>query len=302
MKTATLPAETVTLTQIRRSLPSLIADLVKARLTFLVLVTTLVGFCMGWGRGPVDYWLLLNCMLGTAFSAAGAAALNQLIEREADARMRRTRNRPLPTGEMNAPTAGAIGISALILGFALLWVQVNPLAAGIALATTVSYLAFYTPLKKLSSLNTLVGAIPGALPPVIGYAAATNRLDAVALTLFTILFLWQLPHFLAISWLYREDYLQGGFVMISGRDASGQETAWKAIAYTVLLIGSTALPYVLGINHLFSLVGSLALGLAFLICAFLFQRERTATTARRLFIASIIYLPILLGLLVFTRR
>ncbi len=299
-----LPADpdAAAVAQTRRSMAALISDLVKARLTFLVLVTTLVGFCMGLGRGPVNYWLLLNCMLGTALSAAGAAALNQLIERDADARMRRTRTRPLPTGEMTPQTAAVIGILGSVIGVGLLWVAVNPLAAWVSIATIFSYVALYTPLKKISSLNTLVGAIPGALPPVIGYAATANRLDAVAVTLFVILFLWQLPHFLAISWLYREDYLQGGFIMISGRDISGRETAWKACAYTVLLIASTTLPWFLKINNVVSLVGVLVLGLCFLYCAFRFQWARNATTARRLFFASIIYLPILLGLLVFTRR
>ena len=277
-------------------------DLVKARLTFLVLVTTLVGFCMGLTHDSVNYALLFNCLFGTALSAAGAAALNQLIESEADARMRRTRTRPLPTGEMTSQTAAWIGLTACVIGVTWLWLAVNPLTAWVSLATILSYIALYTPLKKISSLNTLVGAIPGALPPVIGYAATANRLDSIALVLFTILFLWQLPHFLAISWLYREDYLQGGFVMISARDASGRETAWKALAYTVLLIAATTLPYFLRINNVISLIGALMLGIGFLYCAFRFQLERNAANARRLFFASIIYLPILLGLLVFTRR
>ena len=303
MKAAAIPAdsEAANPAVARRSVPALISDLVKARLTFLVLVTTLVGFCMGLQDGPVDYWLLFNCMFGTALSAAGAAALNQLIERHADAKMERTRTRPLPTGEMSAPAAATIGVVGSLLGVGLLWLKVTPLAAWVSVATIVSYIAFYTPLKKVSSLNTIVGAIPGALPPVIGYAATANRIDLIAWTLFLILFLWQLPHFLAISWLYREDYLRGGFVMISGRDATGKETAWKAIVYTLLLIGSTVLPYVLGINNVVFLAGAVLLGLAFLYCAIRFQFERNASTARRLFFASIIYLPILLGLLVFTR-
>ncbi|MEO7934469.1 MAG: heme o synthase [Chthoniobacterales bacterium] len=297
-----LPADPEAAALARRSLAALLSDLVKARLTFLVLVTTLVGFCMGLGRGPVNYWLLLNCMFGTALSAAGAAALNQFIEREADAKMHRTRTRPLPTGEMTPQAAAVIGLLGCAIGVAWLWITVNPLSAEVAIATILSYIVIYTPLKKISSLNTLIGAIPGALPPVIGYAATANRLDAVAITLFVILFLWQLPHFLAISWLYREDYLQGGFVMISGRDASGHETAWKALAYTLLLIASTTLPWFLKINNVISLAGAIALGLGFLYCAFRFQLERNAANARRLFFASIIYLPILLGLLVFTRR
>ncbi len=304
MKAAALPADTETVAVIssRRSFSALLADLVKARLTFLVLVTTLVGFCMGLGNEAVNYWLLFSCMLGTALSAAGAAALNQLIERDADAKMRRTRSRPLPTGEMSAPSAALIGVAACLSGVALLWLAVNPLTAWVSIATILSYIALYTPLKKISSLNTLVGAIPGALPPVIGYAASAGRLDRVALVLFAILFLWQLPHFLAISWLYREDYLQGGFVMISGRDSSGRETAWKALAYTVLLVAATLLPWFLKINNAISLVGASLLGLAFLACAVRFSSERNAASARRLFFASIIYLPILLGLLVFTRR
>ncbi len=302
MKAAALPAESAQTIPAQRAFAALLMDLVKARLTFLVLVTTLVGFCMGLTRDSVSYALLFHCLFGTALSAAGAAALNQLIEREADAKMRRTRTRPLPTGEMTSQTAGAIGLAFSAVGVTWLWLAVNPLAAWVSIATILSYIALYTPLKKISSLNTLVGAIPGALPPVIGYAATANRLDSVALVLFTILFLWQLPHFLAISWLYREDYLQGGFVMISGRDDSGRETAWKALAYTVLLIASTTLPYFLQINNAISLIGALILGMGFLYCAFRFQLERNAVNARRLFFASIIYLPILLGLLVFTRR
>ena len=286
----------------RRSLGAILADLIKARLTFLVLVTTLVGFVLGLESGPFSYWLLFYCMIGTALCASGAAALNQWMERTADARMDRTKDRPLPTGELKPAQAAALGVISCVFGVSLLFWFTTPLATGAALATILSYLVFYTPLKKISTLNTLVGAVPGALPPVIGYAASANRLDLPIVVLFSILFLWQLPHFLAISWLYREDYLRGGFRMVSGNDISGNETAIKAIVYTILLIVASILPWALGFHSLTSLFGALFLGLGFLYYAILFLKKRTLPNARRLFFASIIYLPILLGLLVFTKR
>lgn len=286
----------------RRSASVILADLVKARLTFLVLVTTLVGFVLGLDRQPLSWALLFFCMFGTALCAAGSAALNQWMERTPDSHMNRTKDRPLPSGELKPTQAALIGIASCLAGLATLAIFTNPLATTMAFATIVSYLVIYTPLKKISTLNTLVGAIPGALPPVIGYAASANRLDWQIAVLFSILFLWQLPHFLAISWLYREDYLRGGFKMVSGNDLSGSETAIKAIVYTLGLIAVSILPWLLGYHSVISLVGALTLGFFFLGYAVRFFQKRTAPAARQLFFVSIIYLPILLGLLVFTKR
>lgn len=277
-------------------------ELVKARLTALVLITTLVGFQMGTGSEPENYLTLIACMFGTALCAAGAAALNQLLEREADAKMIRTKTRPLPAGELQPSHAFWIGVLLAIGGVVLLALTVNKAATALAAATILLYVLIYTPLKKISTVNTLVGAIPGALPPMIGYVAASDRFDVVAGILFAILFLWQIPHFLAISWMYKEDYVRGGFVMLSGRDQSGIAVASRAFIYTLALVGVTLLPNMLGINNLWFATGAVILGAAFALLAWRFLQKRDVPSARALFFVSITYLPLLLGLMVFTRR
>ena len=278
-----------------------LAELVKARLTFLVLITTAVGFYAGW-RGPMDFVALLHAVIGTALAAAGAAALNQWWEYRYDALMVRTRMRPIPAGRMS-PREGLIAGTLLGVGGVIyLAVAVNLISAILAALTIAIYLFAYTPLKRISITNTLVGAIPGALPPLIGWAAARNDLALPAWTLFAILFFWQLPHFFAIGWMYREDYVRAGFVMLSGQDLEGARTGRQSVFFTVLLLVASVTPVWFGIARLNYLPVALLLGMTFLALAFRFQTRRTLSAARHLFLASIIYLPLLLGALVLTKR
>jgi protoheme IX farnesyltransferase len=281
-------------------LSSILSELFKARLTFLVLLTTLVGFYLG-SSEPLDFVLLTHTLGGTAFLAAGASALNQLMEREYDARMRRTQGRPLPAGHLTPDAVLLIGVGLAVAGLAWLSWGVNLLAAVIGAATVASYLFVYTPLKRLTVLNTIVGAVPGALPPLIGWAAATGELGAQGWALFAIVFFWQLPHFMAISWLYREEYSRAGFRMLSGQDPDGRRTAASAIRNTIGLVAISLFPFVQRTSGVVYLVVAAVIGFIFLGCAIQFARSLTAQSARRLFFASILYLPLLLGALVFDK-
>jgi len=278
-----------------------LAQLVKARLTFLVLVTTAVGFYAGW-QGTMDFVALMHAVLGTALAAAGAAALNQWWEHKFDAIMVRTQMRPIPSGRMLPREGLIVGAVLSVGGVIYLAVAVNFIGAILAAATIGIYLFAYTPLKRITTANTLVGAIPGALPPLIGWAAARNDLALPAWTLFAILFFWQLPHFFAIGWVYREDYARAGFVMLSGRDLEGARTGRQSIFFTVLLLVASVSPVWFGIVSLLYLPIALSLGGLFLGLAFRFQTQRSLPTARQLFLGSIIYLPLLLGALVLTKR
>ena len=273
------------------------SELIKARLTLLVLLTTLVGYYLG-SDSPVEYLRMLHTLFGTALVAAGAAALNQLIEREHDARMRRTENRPLPSRRITPNSVLLLGVLLSVTGLAWLLFTVNALTAFLGAVTLASYLFVYTPLKRLTVLNTAVGAIPGALPPLMGWTAATNTVSAPGWALFAILFFWQMPHFMAIAWLYREDYSRAGYRMLSGMDPDGRRTAASAIRNTIALLVISLFPFLLHLTGRIYLFGALALGLAFLICAVSFARALTPRAARQLFFASILYLPLLLGLLV----
>jgi len=287
-----LAAETVT-----RSRASIFAELIKARLTSLVLITTLVGFYMG-SRGPLDVLLMFHAMLGTAALAAGAAALNQYLEREWDAKMPRTADRPIPAGLIQPQMVLLLGAVLSVLGMVQLLTQVNPLTAMLGAVTLGSYIFVYTPLKRLTTLNTLVGAIPGALPPLMGWTAATGEIGAGGWALFTLLFFWQLPHFMAIAWLYRADYHTAGFRMLSGVDPDGSRTAAAAIRHTLALIAFSLAPVALRLGGKFYGAGALLLGTSFLHCAIQFARNTSHERARQLFFASILYLPLILGLLV----
>ncbi|MGA8659337.1 MAG: heme o synthase [Chthoniobacterales bacterium] len=277
-----------------------IGQLIKARLTLLVLVTTLVGFLLGW-HGEMDWFYLFHTLCGTALAAAGAAALNQVFESEFDSRMRRTRNRPLPARRMSINEGLLIGVACSAAGIVYLSLATN-LTAGMLTAVTVgTYLFAYTPLKRVTTLNTVVGAIPGALPPVIGWAAARGEASFESWILFAILFLWQMPHFLAIAWLYREDYKQAGFVMLSGDDPDCAVTGRQALLYTMGLISVSLLPIALQITSVWFLPFALLTGAYFFLAAFRFARSGSEVAARRLFVASIVYLPVTLGALVITR-
>lgn len=276
------------------------AELVKARLTSLVLLTTAVGFYVG-AQGPVDYLALFHVVFGTAAAAAGASALNQWWERESDALMNRTKTRPVPAGRMRPVAALIAGGALSIFGVWYLAITCNGLSAVLAAITILIYIFAYTPLKRVSTTNTLVGAIPGALPPVIGWAAARGRIDAGAWSLFAILVLWQLPHFFAIAWMYRDDYSRAGFQMISSDDRSGERSASQSVLFCIFLLILAGLPAFLEVVTWWYVPIELALGGWFVAMAMRFLRLRTPAAARMLFITSIVYLPLLLAALVCTK-
>ncbi|PYL09389.1 MAG: protoheme IX farnesyltransferase [Verrucomicrobia bacterium] len=298
MKTAAI--ENPTVAPSRRRFASDLAELVKARLTLLVLLTTAVGFYLGSGS-PIDYRALFHVVFGTAAAAAGAAALNQWWERRADALMRRTRTRPIPAGRMPPLQALALGAGLSIFGVVYLAIVCNALSAVLTAITIAIYIFAYTPLKRASTANTAVGAIPGAIPPVIGWAAARGDIGGGAWSLFAIVFLWQLPHFFAIAWMCREDYARAGFRMISSDDRSGERSASQSVFFCILLLVMAGLPAFLGIANSAYLLAELVLGALFVAVAMHFLRLRTTSAARLLFIASIAYLPLLLAALVLTK-
>jgi heme o synthase len=300
MKTVALEVENAKHAFARRRFIADLFELVKARLTALVLLTTAVGFYLGSGPS-VDYAALFRVVFGTAAAAAGAAALNQWWERKADALMNRTRTRPVPAGRMRASEALTFGLVLSIFGVAYLALACNQLSAVLAAITITIYIFGYTPLKRASTANTIVGAIPGAIPPVIGWAAARGAIDAGAGSLFAILLLWQLPHFFAIAWMYREDYSRAGFRMISSDDISGERSASQSVFFCILLLILGGLPAFVGIVTFAYLAIELVLGGLFIAVAMRFLRVRTRKAARLLFITSIVYLPLLLAALVLTK-
>ncbi|MFQ5766902.1 MAG: heme o synthase [Acidobacteriota bacterium] len=266
-------------------------ELTKPRITLLILLTVLLGFYLGSGGGLG--LLLLPTLAGTALITSGVAVLNQVMERDLDARMRRTENRPLPAGRLRPTDARRFGLLLCLSGVAALSLLVNPLTGGVAALTGVSYLGLYTPLKRVTSLSTLVGAFPGALPPVGGWTAATGELHAEAAILFGIVFLWQLPHFLAIAWLYQEDYRRAGVALLPGMAQAGHVAAGQVVLYTTALLPVSLLPAAVGLGGRLYLLAALLLGCLFLGEGLRFAFGRTTAAARRLLLASIIYLPLL---------
>ena len=272
-------------------------ELTKPRITQLVLLTAAAGFYLG-ARGTVDLGLLAHTLLGTALVAAGTNAFNQLRERDVDARMRRTQGRPLPSGRVTPRAAGAFAGIISLAGVAYLAWKVNLLTAGLATLTLASYVLLYTPLKRKTSLNTLIGAVPGALPIVGGWTAAGGDLGPAVLALFWILFLWQLPHFLALAWIYRDDYRRGGLAMLSVADPEGHAIARMTLAYAAALVPVSLVPTLLGVTGPLYFFGALALGLAYAGASARMSPAPTTARAWRLFLVSIVYLPALLTLMV----
>lgn len=272
-------------------------ELTKPRLTLLVVATTLTGFLMG-SRGSLDGPRLGLVLFGTALLVGGANSLNQLFERATDAKMHRTRTRPLPSGKLSPRQALIFGAACSALGAALLWRAANPLTALLGLAASALYLFAYTPLKTRTPLCTLVGAVPGALPPVMGWAAAQGEVGRGAWILFVILFLWQLPHFLALCWTYREDYARAGFPMLAVVDDEGTSTGRQIVLYTLALLPVSLLPAVQNISGAAYFFGALALGIGFIWVGCSMARARSHASAQRLFLASVAYLPLLLTLMV----
>jgi heme o synthase len=275
-------------------------ELTKPRITWLILMSTAVGYFFG-HHGAWNLWPILHTILGTALIASGTAALNQWYEREADRKMRRTADRPIPSGRLSADRALIFGILLSVAGFAELTFGLNWLAGFLGLFTLLSYLFLYTPLKQRTPLSTLVGAFPGAMPPIIGYAAASGILDAQAWTLFAILFLWQFPHFLAIAWMYREDYERAGILMLPVVQPSGEATARQIVLYSLALIPVSMAPSLLGMSGKIYFFGALALGLWYLYSGLRVAFDRTILRARAVLLVSVIYLPLIYGLMLLDR-
>jgi protoheme IX farnesyltransferase len=271
-------------------------QLSKSRIVMMVLITTAAGYLFGAPR--VDWVLLLNTLCGTALVAAGTNALNQYVERDHDAKMRRTRLRPLPDGRIGPRAALLFSVAISVIGTLYLGLAVNWLTAALGAFTLITYIFIYTPLKRVSTICTLIGAIPGAIPPLMGWTAATGSLTAGGWIIFGILFFWQLPHFMAISWMYRDDYARGGFAMLSVRDDDGRATARQAVFYSLALLTVSVLPPVFGLSTYVYLAGALMAGAALTLASFAFLASRTPARARRLFMASNIYLIVMMALLV----
>ena len=272
-------------------------DMTKPRITGLVVVTTLIGFFMG-TRGPIPPALLIHTLLATAMVAGGASVLNQYLERDLDALMLRTRMRPLPQGRISPFHALAFGVGLSVAGVLYLTFTTNLLAGAIAALTVASYVFVYTPLKRITPLSTVIGAVPGALPPVGGWAAATNTLGVEAWVLFAIVFMWQLPHFLAIGWMYKADYERAGFPMIPVLDELGFVTGRHMLAWSVAILPVSLMPSLLGLTGIIYFLGELVLGSLFLLSSIGFAARRSEAAARRVFLISILYLPLLWGLMV----
>jgi len=272
-------------------------SLTRPRVVLMVLVTTFVGFSLG-SQGAPDWFRLLKTLFGMALAAGGTAALNQYLERDVDRKMARTRLRPLPDGRLKPPEALAFGVAITACGLLALTLLVDPLSGLITAISVVSYLFLYTPLKRKSPLCTLIGAIPGALPPVAGWAATRGELGIEAWVLCAILFLWQIPHSLAIAWLYRNDYAQAGFRLLSVIDPDGRSMGRPIVSHCLALLIVGILPTVIGLTGSVYFVAAFVLGIAFLGCGVALAVSRSAKAARRLLHASLVYLPVLLLMMV----
>jgi len=274
--------------------------LAKPDVTFLVIITTIAGFYIA-SRGPLDWALLAHTLVGTTLAAAGTATLNQYTEREADAQMRRTAARPIPSGVIQPAEAFWLGAILVVVGVLYLGILSNVLAASLTLTTTALYLGVYTPLKKITPVATFIGAFPGAIPPLIGWAAARGSLSLGAWILFGILFFWQFPHFLAIAWMYREDYARAGIKMLPVVEPSGDRTYRQILVTAAILVPISLLPSVIGITGIGYFFGATVLGMALLQVCLWAERSRTNIRAKWLMHATVIHIPILLGLMILDR-
>jgi protoheme IX farnesyltransferase len=271
--------------------------LTKPELTFLSVVTALAGFYLG-SPGSLSFVTLLHTLVGTALVGGGAGALNQYFEREHDALMKRTESRPLPAGRLRPHEALAFGIPISVLGVIELTVFANALTGLLALVTAAMYLFLYTPMKRISPAATLIGAVPGAIPPMMGWTAARNEITMEAWILFGILFLWQIPHFLSLAWMYRKDYERAGYRLLTSSDPDGAITARNIVVYSIFLIPASTLPGLIGVSGMVYLVAALVMGAGFLGCGIAFRLARTNASARRTFYSSLLYLPLLFVVMV----
>jgi protoheme IX farnesyltransferase len=294
VKDAPVDATAISIPTARRS-TGVLGDylaLTKPRLNFLVVATSAAAYYLG-GPRSADLMLMTQAVAGTALVAGGAAVLNQLCERDTDAMMRRTRLRPLPDGRVSPADAGIFGIALALAGLTLLAARANWLAAALALATVLVYLILYTPMKRRTPLATLVGAIPGALPVLIGWTASHGSIGRGGAALFAIVFLWQIPHFMAIAWMYRDDYGKAGFPMLPVIEPEGRRAGRQAVLYAAALLPVSLAPTIVGISGAVYFASALVLGMALLALAARFARTRSEGSARALFFGSITYLPLL---------
>ncbi len=291
-----LAVEKMSLAEILRAY----VDLTKPRITFMVMLMTMAGFCLA-SDGAIDWLKLLQLSFGVVLLSSGISTLNQWMERDLDALMLRTQERPLPSGKLTATQALLFGTTLTIFATLYLAILINPLTAILGAATALSYLFLYTPLKTRTPLSTAWGALPGAMPPLVGWAAARGNLSLASLAPFAIMFLWQFPHFLAIAWMYREDYERAGIKMLPVVEPNGKATSRQIVIFTLLLLPVSLLPTLLGTSGNVYFVGAIVLGLGFLYFSIRAAVSKTKWQARYLLLASVIYLPVLFALMVFNR-
>lgn len=277
-------------------------ELGKPNVSGLVVVTGVIGFYLASSGGePLSWWRLMHLVAGMGLTAAGACGLNMVVERDLDRLMRRTRARPIPSGRISALAALRFSLAVFAIGFAELWLVTGPYPALLSLLTLLTYVLFYTPMKRRGPISILIGAVPGAIPPVMGWAAVRGEIGAGGLVLFAILFTWQLPHFLALAWIYRDDYARAGFRFLPQGDATGAKTGRNMAIGCALLLAVSVLPAVLHMAGPVYLAGALLAGLGFFVPCVRAAQRCTVQRARTAFITSVTYLPLLLGLLVLDR-
>ena len=277
-------------------------ELTKPRITWLILMSTGIGFVFGGSHSSFNWLLLLHTLMGTALIASGTATFNQWYEHKADALMNRTKGRPIPSGLVTPFQAFSWGLLLSVAGFAELWLGVNPLTALSGLFTLVTYLFLYTPMKQQHWHATTIGAVPGAMPPVIGYAAASGVINWEAAALFAILFVWQFPHFYAIAWMYRDDYAKASIKMLPVVEPDGDSTARQILFFSILLIPVSFLPTWLHMTGTVYIVGAAIMGIVFLRAAAKVVKNRTIPLARGVLLTSVIYLPVLYGLMLLDQQ
>lgn len=300
METVTAEINETKVASVRERIAAFV-ELTKPRIAVLLVLTSAAGFYLA-SRGPFDYVLFANSMIAIALLAFGVATLNQYWERNIDKLMERTSTRPLPTSKVTPTESLVFGIAQCTIAEIYLFLLVNPLTAILGLIVIVGYVLVYTPLKTRTSVSTAIGAIPGALPPLMGWTAAANDITLAAWALFAMQFLWQFPHFMAIAWMYREEYAKAGILMLPVVEPSGRLTSRQIVLFTVMLLPVSLAPFFLAISGFVFLVGAIILGVLFLIVSIQSARAKTNEMAKRLLLASVIYLPLLFILMVADKR
>lgn len=276
-------------------------ELTKPRIAFMLVLTSAAGFYLG-SKGSFDFLLFINSMIGITLLAFGVATLNQFIERRTDALMERTANRPIPTNKVSPAEALVFGLILTVSAEIYLAFLVNPLTAILGLVVIVGYVLLYTPLKTKTSASTAIGAIPGAMPPLMGWTSSANEITLGAWVLFALLFLWQFPHFLAIAWMYKDQYKKAGILMLPVVEKEGKITAIQIVTFTLMLLPISIAPFFIGVAGSVYLVGASVLGLWFLVSSIQTARAKSVEQARKLLLVSVLYLPVIFALMVFNHR